>query len=43
MDKQKLYDLIDEDDDLTDKEKREIYFSEIDEAESLEREQSGYE
>ncbi len=34
MDKEKLYNLIDECDDLTDEEKREIYFSEIENEET---------
>lgn len=40
MDKDKLYDLIDQDEDLTDSEKREEYFSEIDnhEMDEMERE-----
>ena len=41
IDKARLYDLIDADDDLTDKEKREIYFAEIDEAEQMESEANG--
>jgi len=41
IDKNKLYDLIDEDDELTDKEKREIYFSEIEEAEEIELRENG--
>jgi hypothetical protein len=34
MNKDRLYDLIDKDDDMTDEEKREAYFSEIENYES---------
>lgn len=42
VDKDKLYDLIDKDDELTDKEKRDAYFSEIEEHEAEEEWQNQY-
>jgi hypothetical protein len=42
IDKDKLYDLIDQDDEMTDKEKRDAYFGEIEESELEQEWQNQY-